>query len=102
MSIAITADHKALAATVADFLTKRQVREAGRALLESSTEQPPAYWKELADVGWLGLHVAEDFGGSGYGLEELVVVVEQLGRAVAPGPFPPPVIARAVLAAAAG
>ena len=39
--------------------------------------------------GWLGLHVPEEHGGSGFGLEELVVVVEELGRAVAPGPFVP-------------
>ena len=43
----------------------------------------------------------EEHGGSGYGLEELVVVVEQLGRAVAPGAFVPTVVASAVLAAAA-
>ncbi|MCU1400673.1 MAG: acyl-CoA dehydrogenase protein, partial [Acidimicrobiales bacterium] len=56
---------------------------------------------ELAGLGWLGLHIAEADGGSGYGLEELVVVVEELGRAVAPGPFVPTVIASAIIAAAA-
>ena len=50
------------------------------------TEALPAFWAELADLGWLGLHMPEEHGGSGYGLEELVVVVEELGRAVAPGP----------------
>ena len=44
----------------------------------------------------------EDRGGSGYSLEELVVVVEQFGRAIAPGPFVPTVIASAVLAAVGG
>src|SRR5262249_20623904 len=46
------------------------------------------------------LHIPEEHGGSGYGLPELVVVVEALGAAVAPGPFVPTVIASAVLAAA--
>jgi Acyl-CoA dehydrogenase, N-terminal domain len=46
------------------------------------------------------LHLPEEHGGAGYGLEELVVVVEQLGRAVAPGPFVPTAIASAVVAAA--
>jgi alkylation response protein AidB-like acyl-CoA dehydrogenase len=101
MSIAITDDHKALADTVADFLTRKRAREAARALLGSPPEERPAFWKEFADLGWLGLHVSEDFGGSGYGLEELVVVVEQLGRAVAPGPFTPTLTASAVLAATA-
>jgi 3-oxochol-4-en-24-oyl-CoA dehydrogenase len=101
MSIAITEDHRALADTVADFCVARDVRGAGRALLESPDEGLPPFWQEMSGLGWLGLHVPEEHGGSGYGLEELVVVVEELGRAVAPGPFVPTAIASAVLAAAA-
>ncbi len=52
-------------------------------------------------LGWLGLHLPEEHGGSGYGLEELVVVVEELGRAVTPGPFVPTVIVSATLDAVA-
>src|SRR4051794_3620702 len=100
MSIAITDDHRALAATASDFLAKRDARGAARAMLEAPTEQLPDLWSELVALGWLGLHLPEDVGGSGYGLEELVVVVEELGRAVTPGPFVPTVIASAVLAAA--
>ena len=100
MSIAITDDHRALAETVADFCAKRDVRGVARALLEDADESMPAFWAELAGLGWLGLHVPEEHGGSGYGLEELVVVVEELGRAVAPGPFVPTVVASAVIAAA--
>src|SRR5215211_5941050 len=101
MSIAITDDHRALADTASDLLRKRDARGAARALLEAATEERPAFWGELADVGWPGLHVPEELGGSGAGIEELVVVVEELGRAIAPGPFVPTVIASAVLAAAA-
>ena len=102
MSIAITEDHRALADTVRGFAEKRDLRGAARALLESADEPLPSFWGELAELGWLGLHLPEDVGGSGYGLEELVVVVEELGRADAPGPFVPSVIASAVLNAAAG
>ena len=63
------------------------------------TRACPELWPGLVELGWLGLHVPEADGGSGYGLEELVVVVEELGRVVAPGPFVPTVIASAVLAA---
>lgn len=99
MAIAITEDHQALAATVADLATKRDLREANRALLEAPTESLPEVWGEFAQLGWLGLHLPEQHGGSGFGLEELVVVVEQLGRKLAPGPFVPSVIASAVIAA---
>jgi 3-oxochol-4-en-24-oyl-CoA dehydrogenase len=99
MSIAITDDHRALATTAADVLAKRDARGAARGLLEAADEPMPELWDELSGLGWLGLHVAEEHGGSGYGLEELVVVVEAMGRAVAPGPFVPTVIVSAVLAA---
>jgi alkylation response protein AidB-like acyl-CoA dehydrogenase len=101
MPIALTDDHKALADTASELLTKRDARGAARALLEAEREERPAFWDEVAGLGWLGLHVAEEHGGSGFGLEELVVVVEQMGRAIAPGPFVPTVLASAILAAAA-
>ena len=102
MSIAITEDHRTLATTAADFLAKRDALGATRALLDGADESVPAFWDDLAALGWLGLHVPEEHGGSGFGIEELAIVVEQLGRTLAPGPFVPTVIASAVLAAAGG
>jgi alkylation response protein AidB-like acyl-CoA dehydrogenase len=101
MSIAITEDHKALADVVADFCSKHDLRGQARVLLDADPEELPTTWPAMADLGWLGLHVAEEHGGSGFGLPELVVVVEQLGREIAPGPFVPTVIASAAIAAAA-
>ncbi len=101
MPIAITDDHIALASTVADLLQRRDAKAAARSLLEAPAEQSPDFWNEMAQLGWLGLHVPEEFGGSGYTLSELVVVVEELGAAMAPGAFVPTVVASAVIAAAA-
>ncbi len=98
MSIAITEDHRALGQTASDFLAKHDARGAARALLEVPAEEVPKFWGDLSALGWLGLHLPEEHGGSGYGLPELVVVVEELGRALAPGPFVPTVIASAVVA----
>ena len=100
MTIAITDDHRALGTTAADLLVKRDARGAARALLEAPAEELPELWSDIVDLGWLGLHLPEAHGGSGFGLEELVVVVEELGRAVTPGPFVPTVIASAFVAAA--
>ncbi len=97
MPIAITEDHRALDRTVSELLAARGARAEARALLEADTESMPAFWDEAASLGWLGLHLPESCGGGGYGLPELVVVVEALGRAVAPGPFVPTVIAGALL-----
>jgi 3-oxochol-4-en-24-oyl-CoA dehydrogenase len=101
MSIAITDDHRALAETASDFLVKHGARSAARALLEAPDETRPTFWADVAELGWLGLHVPEEYGGSGFGLPELTVVVEELGRAVAPGPFVPTVIASAVISTTA-
>src|SRR5690606_39616833 len=98
MAIALTDDHRELAEVARSFLTSQQARAAARALLDADDEARPPFWSELAGLGWLGLHISEKHGGSGYGLPELVVVVEELGRAVAPGPFVPTVVASAVLA----
>ena len=100
MSLAISAEHRALAQTVADFLTDHQSRAASRALLEAQTDALPAFWAELGALGLLGLHIPEEHGGSGFGLAETLVVVEQMGRQLAPGPFVPTVITGALLAAA--
>ncbi|GAC01397.1 putative acyl-CoA dehydrogenase [Gordonia namibiensis NBRC 108229] len=93
----MTEDHVELGSVVRDFTIERKVRAEARTLLDAPEEQRPTFWSEIADVGWLGLHVVEEYGGSGFGIAELVVVVEELGRAVAPGPFLPTVMASAVL-----
>src|SRR5215472_18918448 len=100
MSIAITDEHRALAQTVSDFLVKNGARAAARALLKAENEELPSFWRELGELGWLGLAIPEEHGGSGFGLPELVIVAEEMGRAVAPGPFVPTVTAGAVIATA--
>jgi len=100
MSIAITEEHRALAQTVSDLLAKHQTRAAARALLDAEAEPLPDFWAELAGLGLLGLHIPADHGGSGFGLSETLVVAEQMGRQLAPGPYLPTVIASAVLAGA--
>src|SRR3954470_11466833 len=101
MPIAITDDQRALADSVSQLLRRRDARADARTLLEAPTEQPPAAWPDLVAMGLLGLHLPEEYGGSGGDLSDLVVAVEELGRAVTPGAAVPTVVASAVLALAA-
>ncbi|HLZ02142.1 MAG TPA: acyl-CoA dehydrogenase family protein [Bradyrhizobium sp.] len=55
------------------------------------------FWKEFAEMGFAGLLVAEEFGGSGLGFVEAGVVMEEIGRTLMPSPF----LSSAVLAASA-
>ena len=100
MPIALTDDHRELGEVARSFLTAQKARWAAREMLDADHEVRPPFWGELADLGWLGLHVGDEHGGSGFGLPELVVVIEELGRAVAPGPFVPTTVVSAVIDAA--
>ncbi|MEV4002740.1 acyl-CoA dehydrogenase [Actinomadura sp. NPDC049753] len=97
MAIAISDEHRELARTARSFLRDQGARAANRALLDAEKETLPAFWGEFAALGLLGLHLPEEHGGGGAGLPELVVVAEELGRAAAPGPMLPTMIASAVL-----
>src|SRR3954468_10379873 len=97
MGIGISEEHEALRESARQALARHCPPSVPRALLDTETEDMPPFWSAIADLGWLGLHVDEEYGGSGFGLAELVVVCEELGYAAAPGPFLPTVIAAAVI-----
>ncbi len=102
MSIAIGEDHRALGDAVRRFVTDRCPPSVVRAAVDGELPARPPFWTELARPGWLGLHLPEEVGGQGCGLSETAIVVEELGRAAAPGPFLPTVWAGAVLQAGGG
>lgn len=97
MPLPISDDHIALAEVARSFLQRHDSLGAARATLDRADDANAPFWSELAALGWTGLHVPEALGGQGYGLEELCVVQEQLGRVVAPIPFLPSVLCAAVL-----
>ena len=99
MSIALTEDHRALAEVAQSFLADRGATEASRALLRADADALPPFWAALCELGWAGVHLPEELGGSGYGLPELIIVIEELGRVAAPGPFLATAHASAVIAA---
>ncbi len=99
MSIALTEEHRELARVAQAFLEEKGARSEARALLDAPEDRLPAFWKEMAELGWMGLHVDEGHGGQGFGLTELSVVLEALGGALAPGPFLPTTLLAALVAA---
>ncbi|MDQ2650914.1 MAG: acyl-CoA dehydrogenase family protein, partial [Actinomycetota bacterium] len=103
MTMAIREEHVALVDAVRRFTADRCPPRVVRAAIDGGRagERPP-FWGELASLGWLGLHLPEAVGGQGFGLLEQGLVLEGLGRAMAPGPMLPTVMASAVLHAAGG
>ncbi len=101
MSIAISPDHVALAESVRS-MTKRTIpSEVRHGALNAKRRTEPVYWGAAAEMGLLGLHLPEETGGQGFGYAELAVVIEELGRAAAPGSFVPTVVASAIIAMSA-
>ena len=68
--------------------------------MATDTALAPDLWSEVADQGWLGIHLSEEAGGLGLGIVDLAVVAEEMGRACFPGPFLGPVWAATLIAAA--
>ena len=97
MSIALTEEHRELARVARSFLDARRTRADSWARLDAPRESMPGFWKEMAALGWMGLHVDEASGGQGFGLAELAIVLEELGYALASGPFLPTTLASALL-----
>lgn len=90
-------EHDLIRSTARQFLGARLGMETVRDLMMSEGGFDPVIWKEMADMGWAGLAIAEDHGGAGFGPVEMSVLLEEMGRAVTPGPF----FASAVLATTA-
>ncbi len=98
MSVAVTQSHRALAEVVRSFARANEVHQLARDALRDPAMKLPAIWSDIAAQGWLGLHVAEEFGGSGFELAETAVVASELGRVISPGPFLTSVVTSAALA----
>ncbi len=75
-----------LRASARDFLAKECGSKVVRRLMESPDAYDPALWKKIAGLGWTALGIPETYGGVGSFLD-LIVVLEEAGRALLPGPF---------------
>src|ERR1043165_9645028 len=69
------------------FLTEKCPPKAVREVLEGRAPYDKALWAGLAEMGFLGVAIPEEFGGAGAGHLELCVIAEEMGRALAPVPF---------------
>ncbi|MCV7368877.1 acyl-CoA dehydrogenase [Mycolicibacterium duvalii] len=96
-ALAITDDHLALADAAAGQLDRLDALGKARATLADREAHPPEIWSAATELGWLGLAVGEEHGGSGFGLSELAVVAECQARRLCPGPFLPTAVAAVVL-----
>ena len=89
-----------LVATARDFLKKHCPPERVQRVALDARGVDDALWQRMAELGWQGLLVPAELGGSEGSLLDVILLVEEMGRAGAPGPFEPSaVVATSVLLA---
>src|SRR6266699_3666930 len=86
MDFAFSEEQEMLRRSARDFLNKECSSKVVRRLMEADDSYDPALWKKIAGLGWTALGIPESYGGVGTFLD-LIVVLEEAGRALLPGPF---------------
>jgi alkylation response protein AidB-like acyl-CoA dehydrogenase len=94
----LTDEQQAIKSTARGFLAARYKSERIRELAASENGFDPADWAEMAELGWPGLALPEEWGGQGLGIVELAVLFEEMGYALAPSPLLSNTIAALALA----
>src|SRR6266699_1420994 len=87
MNFGFNDEQELLRSTARKFFDNECPSTTVRALMEDTSGMTPELWKKLAEQGWLGLIAPEEHGGMALGIVDLVVLLEEMGRAVVPGPF---------------
>ena len=100
MDFSFSSDQQLLKNSARAFLDEHCKPATVRLLWDDPRGESESMWKEMSQLGWLGLSLPEAYGGSGLGMVETAILLEELGRAAYPGPYFPTVLAAAAVDAA--
>lgn len=87
MDFHLTEEQKMLRESARDFLTAECPKTFVRAMEKDDRGYTAEIWKKMADLGWMGIAFPEAYGGIGGDLLDLLLLLEEMGRACLPGPF---------------
>jgi alkylation response protein AidB-like acyl-CoA dehydrogenase len=87
MNFGLTETQQTLKKTTRQFLTAECPSAEVRRLMETDTAFDAPMWNKMAEQGWTGIIFPEEYGGIGMGMVEMAAVLEEMGRALLPGPF---------------
>src|ERR1700682_274501 len=96
MDFGFTDDQRQIQRTARELLAERARPERVREHAEAGRFDEQL-WRELCELGWPGIAIAEEHGGQGLGRIKLSILCEELGRALAPVPFLPSVLASTLI-----
>jgi len=87
MDLAFSEEQEMLKKMARDFLTDKFPKTAVKEIEESELGYSPEIWKEMAELGWMGLVFPEEYGGAEMTFLDLAMLLEEMGRACLPGPY---------------
>ena len=87
MNFGFSEEQELLRTTAREFLAREVPMTAVREQMDDPRGYSPGVYAKMAELGWLGLLLPEEYGGAGLSLVDEIVVAEELGRALTPSPF---------------
>jgi len=87
MNLDFSEEQEMLRTSARDFLTKECPKTLVRELEEDEKGYSPELWRKMAELGWMGLVLPEEYDGMGMEFMDLIVLLEEMGRNILPGPF---------------
>ena len=87
MDLLLTEEETMLKSSAREFLERECPPSLAREMEIDDKGYPPDLWKKIADLGWLGFALPQEFGGEGLPLAYLGIILEEVGRAIAPVPL---------------
>ncbi len=87
MDFSLSEEQQLLKNSARDFLTTECPKAVVKELEASDTGHSEELWKKMAELGWMGLAIPEEYDGAGMTLLDLAVLFEEIGRVALPGPM---------------
>jgi alkylation response protein AidB-like acyl-CoA dehydrogenase len=87
MDFGFSEEQDMLRQSVRDFLEAECPMTYVRQMMEDERGYSEDQWKKMVELGWTGLIIPEQYGGAGLNMVDMVVVLEEMGKVVMPGPF---------------
>ncbi|MFQ5924477.1 MAG: acyl-CoA dehydrogenase family protein [Dehalococcoidia bacterium] len=87
MNLDFSEEQEMLRTSARDFLTKECPKTLVRELEEDEKGYSPELWRKMAELGWMGLVLPEEYEGMGMAFMDLIILLEEMGRNILPGPY---------------
>ncbi len=87
MDFGFNSDQDMIRETARKFLENECPKEKVRELMAGDKGYDPDIWKQMVELGWMGLIIPEDYSGSGMDYLDLMIIMEEMGRNILPAPF---------------